>query len=116
MIKKELVFINSDEYVAYHWDSIACGARGEFILKGPLQMPAEKITTDEEMIEAICCDLKKRGNSKPRTLKTLASTVKAILKNALNDQQIENLLKKMQNKKIIAVSNGTKVTYDLESV
>lgn len=61
-------------------------------------------------------DLKKHGNSKPRTIKTLASTINAICKGELSDQQIDTILDFMKSKKNIAVANGTKITYNLEKL
>jgi hypothetical protein len=117
MVRKELISIDDNGTLSYYSSNIADGAKGEFISKAPASAPPPQQTPPlpiKELAEKVCDDLKKRGNSKPRTLKTLASTIKAIFKGDLSGQQVEAVLNFMKVKKIIAVSNGTKVAYNLE--
>jgi len=117
MTKKELIVINQDGGLIYQSENITAGATGQFISKEPANNVPQKpvpVSPAEELTIKACDDLKKRGNSKPRTLKTLASTIKSIFKGDLSDQQVEAVVDFMKAKKIIAVSNGTKVTYNFD--
>jgi hypothetical protein len=53
-----------------------------------------------------------RGASKPRTVKTLSSTINSIFQKQLSAEEIASLLKGLQTKGIVSV-DGTKVTYSL---
>lgn len=68
--------------------------------------------TPSEKIAAIVENLRQRGASKPRTLKTLASTVNALFQKALPDAELMSLLQVMQAQGLLTVV-GTKVSYSL---
>lgn len=58
-------------------------------------------------------DLKKRGNARPKKLKTLKSTIAAIVKfKNFKPAEIENIIKKLQELKKIVIE-GEKVVYRL---
>jgi len=63
-----------------------------------------------DKIETTITNLQHRGTSRPRTLKTLSSTINAIFQKQLSDKELESVIKALRNKKIITVS-GTKVSY-----
>jgi hypothetical protein len=67
--------------------------------------PSEKITV-------IIADLKRRGASKPRAVKTLTSTISSMFQKQLPDEELQSLLLELQTKGIISVA-GTKVSYEL---
>ena len=116
MTRKELISIGDDGSLKYHLNNIFACAKGEFISKAPANNAPQKFAPAspvKELAKKVCDDLKKRGNSKPRTLKTLISTIKAIFQGDLSDQQAEAVLDFMKGKKIITISNDTKVTYNL---
>ena len=71
--------------------------------------PTKKKSTAEK-IEITITNLQQRGASRPRTLKTLSSTVNSIFQKQLSDKELNSLIRTLQNKKIITVS-GTKVSY-----
>ena len=67
--------------------------------------PAEKLAV-------IVANLKQRGASKPRTVKTLSSTVSSLFQKALPEDELASLLKLMEKQGLLTVT-GTKVVYSL---
>jgi PIN domain len=67
--------------------------------------PAEKLAV-------IVSNLKQRGASKPRTAKTLSSTISSLFQKALPDDELAALLKTMEKQGLISIA-GTKVAYSL---
>jgi hypothetical protein len=65
-----------------------------------------------EKIAVIIADLKRRGASKPRTVKTLSSTIASTFQKQLADEEIQQLLLELQKQGIISVA-GTKISYEL---
>ncbi|NLX18752.1 MAG: hypothetical protein GXY53_05640 [Desulfobulbus sp.] len=63
-----------------------------------------------EKLAVIVTNLKQRGASKPRTVKTLTSTISSLFQKALTEDELSSVLQLMQKKGLVAV-NGTKVTY-----
>lgn len=61
-------------------------------------------------ISIVIGGLKKRGTSKPKTLKSLASTINAMFQNKLTPNDVQNLIKALQQKKYIEIK-GSKVSY-----
>lgn len=57
-------------------------------------------------------NLNKRGAARPRTIKTLSSTINAMFQKKLTEQEVASLLGKLQAQGIISVS-GIKVSYAL---
>lgn len=66
----------------------------------------------EAQIEAVVADLIRRKNSKPRTEKTLLSTLHALFKKELSEQQLAELFASLRKRGIVKVE-GTKVSYVL---
>ena len=66
----------------------------------------------ESAINAIVEDLVRRKNAKPRTQKTLQSTIRALFKNGLSEQQANALLSELSSRGLVKI-NGTKVSYSL---
>lgn len=63
-------------------------------------------------LELVLANFKQRGNSRPRTLKTLTSTVASLFPNDLAKGELNTLIKQLQSTgKIIVLEN--KVTYKL---
>lgn len=63
-----------------------------------------------EIIEITIANLQQRGASRPRTLKTLSSTINSIFQKQLSDKELDSLVKALRNKRIVTVSD-TKVSY-----
>lgn len=70
------------------------------------------LTAPEAQIKVIVTDLIRRKASKPRTQKTLLSTLNALFKKELSEQQLSQLFASLCSRGIVKVS-GTKVSYDL---
>ncbi len=65
-----------------------------------------------ERLEVVIADLQRRGASKPRTLKTLASTINSIFQKALSENEVEALLAALQMQGVLTVTEN-KVAYSL---
>lgn len=66
----------------------------------------------EGQVAAVVADLVRRKASKPRTQKTLLSTLHALFKKELSEQQLAALFDALCKRGIVKIE-GTKVTYDL---
>jgi hypothetical protein len=66
----------------------------------------------EAQVEAIVADLIRRKASKPRTKKSLISTLHALFKKELSEQQLSQLFAALRARGVVKV-DGTKVSYDL---
>ena len=66
----------------------------------------------ETQVEAVVADLIRRKASKPRTKKSLISTLHALFKKELSEQQLSQLLAALRARGVVKV-DGTKVSYDL---
>lgn len=65
-----------------------------------------------EKVEVIVANLKQRGSSRPRTVKTLTSTISSLFQKALGEDELATLLKTLEKQGYVAV-NETKVSYSL---
>lgn len=65
-----------------------------------------------EKLAVIVANLKQRGAAKPRTVKTLSSTISSLFQNALSEDELAALLKLLVKQSVITVS-GTRVAYSL---
>lgn len=63
-------------------------------------------------VEAVIADLVRRKASKPRTQKTLLSTLNALFKKELSEQQLAALFAELCKRGVVKVE-GTRVSYDL---
>jgi hypothetical protein len=70
--------------------------------------------TDTARIEAAVADLVKRKASKPRTQKTLLSTLHALFRKELTEDELSSLFSALLKKGVVIV-DGTKVSYNLPS-
>lgn len=66
----------------------------------------------EAQVKAVIADLVRRGASKPRTQKTLLSTLHALFKKELSEQQLAALFAVLCKRGVVKVE-GTKVAYAL---
>lgn len=79
--------------------------------KAPPKAPAVAKTKDDKLAFVVA-NLKQRGNSKPRTLKTLTSTVASLYPKGVPKAELASLLQQLQSTgKVIVKEN--KVTYAL---
>jgi hypothetical protein len=66
----------------------------------------------EAQVEVVVADLIRRKASRPRTKKTLMSTLHALFKKELSEQQLSQLFATLCSRGVVKV-DGTKVSYDL---
>lgn len=65
-----------------------------------------------ERVEAVTKNLAKRKSGKPRTLKTLRSTIRALFVDQLGDEELDGLIMQLTERGTIRVADG-KVEYEL---
>ncbi len=66
----------------------------------------------DEKIKLVVANLKQRGNAKPRTIKTLTSTVASLFPKGLSESELIALVQQLQSTGKVIVSEN-KVTYAL---
>jgi PIN domain-containing protein len=64
----------------------------------------------DERVEAIVKDLGRRGNARPRRVKTLASTIHALFMKKLEQSEVDALVAELEKRGLIGVQDG-KVSY-----
>jgi septum formation topological specificity factor MinE len=69
-------------------------------------------SSKEERIKLVVANLKQRGNAKPRTLKTLKSSLATLFHKGLSEGEMADLVQQLQSLGKITVSED-KVTYAL---
>ena len=67
---------------------------------------------DEDTVNEILKDLSRRGVSRPRKLRTLASTIRSLFDGTLNEKKVESLIDRLREQGHIVV-DGEKVSYKL---
>lgn len=67
---------------------------------------------ESDKFAAVVANLKQRGNSKPRTLKTLKSTIVSLYPSGLNETELSAIVQQLQSSGKITVA-ANKVTYAL---
>jgi hypothetical protein len=73
---------------------------------------AANTKSPSEKIAVVVANLKQRGAAKPRTAKTLSSTISSLFQKALPDNELASLLKLMEKQGLIEIT-GTRVAYSL---
>lgn len=63
-----------------------------------------------ERLAAVVIDLQKRGSARPRTVKTLTSTISALFQKQLLEHEVASLVEHLKRDGTVTVS-GTKVSY-----
>lgn len=82
-------------------------------VKAVADLPLVKATSCKsptDRVSAVLANLVQRGASKPRTLKTLASTINALFMKSLSEAEIGGIIEDL-TKKGIVVANESKVSY-----
>ena len=67
-----------------------------------------------EKLARIIADLEKRGSARPRTVKTLSSTIAALFQKQMSEPEIASLIERLRAEGVIIVA-GTKVSYELQT-
>lgn len=63
-----------------------------------------------DRVSAVVADLARRGSAKPRTLKTLGTTINALFQKSLSEAEVEGIIAELTKKGIVVV-NQSKVSY-----
>ena len=69
-------------------------------------------TSTDDKVLAIVKNLAGRGQSRPRKVKTLSNTINSLFTEKLSEQQLSSIVKDLEQRKYIKVSNGN-VSYKL---
>ena len=69
-----------------------------------------KATTDR--FSVVVTNLRQRGAAKPKTVKTLTSTIRSLFQTSITDKELTTLLQQLEAKGVLTVE-GTKVSYAL---
>ena len=86
-------------------------------LKSIADIPlAKSLKSDStpEKIDAVIDNLARRKTARPKNLKTLRSTIKALFANPLADEELDGLIEQLTERGAIKISEG-KVHYELPS-
>jgi hypothetical protein len=86
-------------------------SRSKDVMEIPIVKAANSKTPAEKQA-VVLANLKQRGSSKPRTVKTLSSTISSLFQKTLTNKEVEAILKGMQEQGFISISD-TKVSYKL---
>jgi len=78
----------------------------------PLVKSTNKKSSSEK-IEIIIENFQQRGSAKPRTVKTLSSTINSLFPKKLSDKELTILINALKNKKFLTVSDTNKVSYTI---
>lgn len=100
-----------DPLIQHMKDRKVFASRSKDVADIPLLKAANSKSTHEKM-DVVVANLQQRGASRPRTVKTLASTINALFQKQLGDGDLAALLEALEGKGTIAI-DGNKVTYSL---
>ena len=75
-------------------------------------MKASTATSQTEKLAVIIANFQQRGGSKPRTVKTLSSTINALFQKRLSDNELATLIQELERQGVITTQD-TKVSYSL---
>jgi hypothetical protein len=81
------------------------------------EIPLLKVSnakTDSEKIAAIVQNLASRGQSRPRKVKTLSSSINALFQKSLSEAELVALVASLEKKGHISIA-GERVTYHMET-
>ncbi|MBP7950140.1 MAG: hypothetical protein KA004_10820 [Verrucomicrobiales bacterium] len=101
-----------DPLIAYLKANKIYACRSKSIHDIPIIKAANSASLPER-VSAVVENLKQRGNSRPRTTKTLSSTVNSLFQKGLTENELTGLVKALEQQGYIVVSDN-KVTYSLE--
>lgn len=91
-------------------NNIKAGRVGDLFEIRALRLP--KAVSDDGIIDDVVKNLAGRGSSKPRKLRTLASTIGSLFKDGLSDDEVQSLIAQLEARGHIVVKQE-KVSYNL---
>lgn len=100
-----------DPLIAYLKSNKIYAYRSKSIHDIPIIKAANSVSLPDR-VSAVVANLKQRGNSRPRTPKTLSSTVNSLFQKSLTENELSGLVKALEQQGHIVVSDN-KVTYRL---
>ena len=80
------------------------------------EIPLLRISTTaniEEKITEVIKNLKGRGQSRPRKIKTLSNTINSLFAEKMNEKEMSLFISKLEEKKVISVSED-RVSYNFK--
>ena len=86
-------------------------ARSKDVSEIPM-VKTSKAKNPTDRLAAILANLRQRGASKPRTVKTLSSTINALFQRSLSEAELTSLLESLKQQGVISIS-GVRVSYSL---
>ena len=84
-------------------------------VKSVTDLPLVKVAASKskpDRVSVVIANLTQRGESNPRTLKTLASTINALFQKSLSKAEVEDIISALTQKGVVAI-NQSKVSYVL---
>jgi len=100
-----------DPLIQHLKDQKVFAARSKDVADIPLLKAANSKTVPEK-VAVVLSNLQQRGASRPRTLKTLTSTINSLLQKQLTEGELIAVMKSLQQQEFIDI-NESKVTYSL---
>lgn len=100
-----------DPLVAHLKTKKIFAARSKDVSEIPM-VKTSNAKTPTDRLAAVLTNLRQRGASKPRTVKTLSSTINALFQRSLSEAELNSLLESLKQQGIISVS-GARVSYTL---
>jgi len=90
---------------------VVLNQKGVFECPNGTAKPKASVALPEGALERVKADLRKRGATCPRTVKTLTSSINNLFQKELSSQQLTSLVNKLRSAGMVSV-DGTKVSYD----
>ena len=103
-----------DPLIQHLKDHKIFAARSKDVADIPL-LKASNSKTAPEKLSVVVTNLQQRGASRPRTLKSLTSTINSLFQNQLSGEELVAVLRGLEHKGFIVI-NESKVTYALPQV
>jgi hypothetical protein len=98
-----------DPLISHLKDLKVAALRSKAIADIPL-LKATNAQSMPEKIKLIVVNLRQRGISKPRSVKTLSSTIASLFQKQLDEQELASIMAELQKRQLITIS-GAKVSY-----
>jgi hypothetical protein len=100
-----------DPLVAHLKSKKIFAARSKDVSEIPM-LKTSSAKTPTDRLAAVLANLRQRGTSKPRTVKTLTSTINALFQRSLSEAELTSLLESLKQQGVISIS-GARVSYAL---
>lgn len=100
-----------DPLIQHMKDRKVLASRSKDVAEIPLLKAANSKSTAEKL-DVVVANLLQRGASRPRTVKTLSSTISSLFQKQLGDEDLAILMKSLEDQGFITI-NDSKVTYSL---